>query len=313
MKKVLIFGAGGFVGKYLCEEMIHHGYLVEASDVHRTEAILDAVGFFPCNILDAEQVEALLIDRQPDYIVNLAAISSVGTSWKMPAMTMNVNVTGALNILEAARKLTHSPEILFIGSSEEYTASAEAISEKTELNANNPYGISKMAQEKFVELYRLRYGLKIHYVRSFNHTGVGQRDSFVLPSFCRQTAEIESTGKPGTIHVGNINVQRDFSDVRDIVRAYRMILESNQDKTIYNVGSGKAYRLKDLLQYIISLSSQKITIVVDEDKYRPVDTTLVLCDCHKIQEELGWEPQYVIQDTLKEMYQFYLKQCRTNP
>ena len=312
MKKVLIFGAGGFVGKYLSEEMINHGYVVEGSDMQKTDNILDAVGFFPCNILDTEKVAALIQERQPDYIVNLAAISSVGASWNMPAMTMSVNVVGALNILEAAKKLQKMPEIMFIGSSEEYVPSSSATSEDTELNANNPYGISKMTQEKFAEMYRQRYGMRIYYVRPFNHTGIGQRDSFVLPSFCRQAAEIESSGKPGTIHVGNLEAKRDFSDVRDIVRAYRLILESGNYGTVYNVGSGEAYSLKDILNHIIAFSNQKIDVVVDEDKYRPIDTPLVLCDYHKIKSELGWEPQYSIFDTLKEMYQYYLQQSKKN-
>lgn len=306
MKKAFIFGIGGFVGKYLSTELINHGYAVEGSDIQRTESVRKDVEFFACDILNGDAVSELIQQRKPDYIINLAAISSVGASWKMPAMTMSVNVTGALNILEAARKSEPMPQIMFIGSSEEYLQTIEAISEKTPLDANNPYGISKVTQEKYVGLYRQRYGMKIYYVRPFNHTGVGQRDTFVLPSFCKQAAEIENSGKAGTIHVGNLEAKRDFSDVRDIVRAYRMILESNLDEYIFNVGSGKAYSLKELLEYIISLSTQEIDVFIDPEKFRPVDTPVVLCDNTSIKEVLGWQPEYSIFDTLKDIYQSYL-------
>jgi GDP-4-dehydro-6-deoxy-D-mannose reductase len=308
MKKALIFGIGGFVGKYLSAELIENRYCVEGADLHRTASVPADIDFFACNILDADAVSQLIHDRKPDCIINLAAISSVGVSWKMPGMTMSVNVNGALNILEAAKGLAVRPRVLFIGSSEEYRSSEHAMSEETPLEANNPYGISKMTQERFAELYRNRYGMKVFYVRPFNHTGPGQRDDFVLPSFCQQTAKIELTKKPGVIHVGNLKAKRDFSDVRDIVRAYRMVLESEDSSKIYNIGSGSAYSLEELLKYIVSLSTQKIEIAVDSDKLRPADTPMILCNHDKIEKELGWKPKYSIFETLKELYQYYLQQ-----
>jgi GDP-4-dehydro-6-deoxy-D-mannose reductase len=214
---------------------------------------------------------------------------------------------GALNILEAAGKHARDAQILFIGSSEEYSQKDGAINENDPLCGNNPYGISKMTQEQFVECYRARYGLKIHYVRPFNHTGIGQRDSFVLPSFCKQAADLEASGIPGEIRVGNLTAKRDFSDVRDIVRAYRMILESPDDRVIYNVGSGKAYGLDEMLDYIVSLCKTEVKVVVDQERFRPIDTPIVLCDNSLIREKLGWEPEYSIFDTLKGMFEYYLK------
>ncbi|MCD8396004.1 MAG: GDP-mannose 4,6-dehydratase [Lachnospiraceae bacterium] len=300
-KKLLIFGIGGFVGPYLAREFQEHGYKVYGSDIAAKK--IDNVDFRQANILEVGSVDSLVSDIQPDMIVNLAAISSVGVSWKIPQTTMSVNVIGALNIMEAVRKLDTNPRIMFIGSSEEYEESNEPISEQTPLNANNPYGISKMAQERFAEIYRERYGMQIYCVRSFNHTGIGQKDSFVLPSFCKQVAEIEKSGKPGTIKVGNLAVERDFSDVRDIVRAYRMIIESDDCTKIINVGSGEAYSLTELLEYIVSLSSQKIEIEVDPERFRPVDTRRICCDTSYINEEIGWKPKYVIFDTLRNMYE----------
>ena len=260
MEKVLIFGAGGFVGSYLSREFLEHGYAVVGSDKETSGQLPPEVAFHPADLLNAAEVESLVNAVGPDIVVNLAAISSVGASWGIPQTTIEVNVVGALNILEAARKAEKKPRILFVGSSEEYVITEQAIDEETTLNASNPYGISKVTQENFAALYREHYGLRVYCVRPFNHTGVGQRDSFVLPSFCKQVAEIEKSGKSGTIQVGNLNIERDFSHVKDIVRAYRMIVEQDDCRVIYNVGSGTAYNLTELLQYVTKLSHQPISI-----------------------------------------------------
>ena len=309
MKKVLIFGIGGFVGAYLAKEFQSAGYKVYGSDIAQPKTEVSDVIFQAADLMNAESVEELVNEIAPDMIVNLAAISSVGASWNIPQTTMSVNVVGALNIMEAARKSGHMPKVMFIGSSEEYEMTDSDISEDTPLNANNPYGISKMAQERFAEVYRARYGMQIYCVRPFNHTGVGQRDSFVLPSFCKQAAEIEASGQPGVIHVGNLAAERDFSDVRDIVRAYRMIIESDDCTRIYNVGSGKAYSLQEMLDYIVGLISQPIEVQVDPERFRPVDQARICCDHSRITKELGWEPEHSIFDTLKEVYEAFLNQA----
>ncbi len=306
MEKVLIFGAGGFVGAYLSREFLDHGYTVVGSDRTSEAAMPEGVSYYSADLLKAADVEAVVRAVQPDIIVNLAAISSVGASWSMPQGTMEVNVIGALNLLEAARKAERKPKLLFVGSSEEYVITEQAIDEHTEINAGNPYGISKVTQENFAALYRERFGLPVYCVRPFNHTGVGQRDSFVLPSFCKQAAEIERSGQPGTIRVGNLRVRRDFSHVKDIVRAYRMILESGDCRRIYNVGSGTAYRLDELLSFICGLSHQPIRIEEDPARFRPSDQPRVCCDHRLITQELGWMPEYTVYDALKEMYAAFL-------
>ncbi|SHK55305.1 GDP-mannose 4,6-dehydratase [Hespellia stercorisuis] len=305
MSKVLIFGISGFVGKYLTQEFVNCGYSVFGSD-KLNSGIPNGIPFVEADLLNEIQVEKVISDIEPDMIVNLAAISSVSASWDIPQVTMSVNVIGALNILEAARKQDKKPRVMFIGSSEEYADSDKPINEETKLNANNPYGISKMAQERFATVYRERYDMAIYCVRPFNHTGVGQRDNFVLPSFCKQVAEIEKSGKAGVIQVGNLAAERDFTDVRDIVRAYRMIIESNDCTKVYNVGSGRAYSLRELLEYIVSLSNQDITVEVDPKRFRPIDTPRVVCNYNLIEKELGWKPEYRIKDTLKEIFEGYL-------
>ena len=305
MSRVLIFGAGGFVGSYLCKEFLNNGYKVSGTDKGEGSALPSEVDFYKTDLMQADEVKKLIGQIQPDIIVNLAAISSVGASWNMPQTTMAINVIGALNIMEAARKSEQKPRILFVGSSEEYVISENPLDENTQLNANNPYGISKVTQEQLAKLYREQYGLKIYCVRPFNHTGIGQRDTFVLPSFCKQVAEIDKSGKDGKIQVGNLKVKRDFSHVKDVVRAYRMIVESDNCNQIYNVGSGNAYSLEDMLTYIIGLSGQNIEIEVDQNRIRPTDQPVICCDRSLIGKELGWEPQYNVYDALREMYESY--------
>ena len=306
--KVLIFGAGGFVGRYLADEFKANGYRVIGSDIRVPEW---ADGSFHTNdLLDHDDVRSLISSELPQVIINLAAISSVGQSWKIPQTTISVNVVGSLNILQAVKECydaSSMPKVMFIGSSEEYALSDKPLDEGSPLDANNPYGISKMTQERFANLYRSEYGIKVYCVRAFNHTGIGQADNFVLPSWCKQAAEIDKSGNPGTIKVGNLSVRRDFSDVRDIVRAYRMIIERGDPEKIYNVGSGIAHSLEDMLKRIISYSNVDIKYEVDPARIRPTDTPVICCDNSLIKDELGWSPEFDIYDTLREMFEHYRK------
>lgn len=305
MKKVLIFGAGGFVGRYLTQEFIDNGYQVVGSDKVNSGVLPSEVKFIEADLLNADVVLQLFAAEEPDFVINLAGISSVGASWSIPQTTISVNVIGALNIMEAARRSEKKARLMFIGSSEEYVISDYPMNEDRPLNASNPYGISKVMQEQFAQMYRKNYGLQIYCVRPFNHTGVGQKNSFVLPSFCKQVAEIGKSGKSGVMKVGNLTVKRDFSHVKDIVRAYRMIIESDDSSLIYNVGSGQAYSLGDLLDYIIGLSNVEIKIDVDPDRFRPTDQPVVCCDYTLIKNRLGWEPEYSVFDALKEMFEYF--------
>jgi len=307
MKKVLIFGVGGFVGPYLAQEFLDEGYIVYGSDIVKGDRLQDEVAFYQADLLNADAVAAIIHQLQPNIIINLAAVSSVGQSWKIPQKTIEVNVVGTLNILEAVKDMQSIPKILLVGSSEEYDVSDKPINELTILKANNPYGISKVAQERFANIYKVQYGMQIYHVRPFNHTGVGQKDTFVLPSFCKQAAEIEKSGKPGVIKVGNLTARRDFGHVKDLMHAYRLIVESPYCDTVYNVGTGKAHSLREMLNYIISLCSQPIKVEVDSERVRPIDNPVICCDYSKIKNELGWEPQYKVFDALKEMFNYYLE------
>lgn len=300
-KTLLILGVSGFVGSYLAAEFFNNGYDIYGADVQESDKLSEYIKFEKCDLLDNEAVKQLIYKVNPTYIINLAAVSSVGASWNIPQKTIEVNVVGSLNILEAVKALNKDIRVMFVGSSEEYAVSDVPIDENAPLDANNPYGISKVMQENLAKLYRERYGIKVYCVRSFNHTGVGQNENFVIPSWCKQVAEIEKSGKPGVIKVGNLEAERDFSDVRDIVNAYRLIIESENCSQVYNVGSGKAYKLSDLLEYIISLSSQEIIVEVDSDRFRPIDNKVICCDNSLIKKELGWCPKSSIFNVTREM------------
>lgn len=302
MNKALIFGIGGFVGPYLARELKEHGYEVFGTDTRDVEDSFRFDGYLKCNILDKENVKKVIEVFQPTHIINLAAVSSVGQSWKMPELTMQVNVNGTLHIFESCLALNIKPRILLIGSSEEYVPCDHPMDEKTPINANNPYGISKVAQEQFAKIYREKYDWDIFCVRAFNHIGVGQRPTFVIPSWCKQVADIEKGLQEPIIRVGNLNVSRDFTDVRDIVRAYRMIIESDNPNNVFNVGSGKALLLNELLTTIISFSTKKIEVLSDDSLKRTIDNNVICCNNSKINSCLGWKPQISILDTLESIF-----------
>lgn len=287
MPRTLVFGASGFVGGYLVRELEGAGHEVLTAN-------------FPAvNLLDREAVERAVRESRPDYIVNLAAVSSVGQSWKDPVETVEVNVRGTLHLLSAIREFSPNAKTLLIGSAEEYAPKNSPLKETDPLEASNPYGISKIAQENFAELYRKKYGLKIICTRSFNHTGVGQLPTFALPSFCKQVAEIDRSGKPGKIFVGNLEAVRDFSDVEDVVHVYRMLLENDLDFDVCNVGSGKAFSLRELLGKIVGLSMVEIEVVTDPSRLRPVEIPCICADNSRIQKFWRGTP---IEDTIRKMF-----------
>ena len=291
--KVVIVGASGFVGGYLARELEFAGHTVVKADLPELD------------LLNAAQVDALIAGHNPDAVVNLAAISSVGASWKKPDLTISVNVNGTLNLLEAVRKHAPQAKTLLIGSAEEYAISKgeSRLKETDPLEASNPYGISKIAQENFAHLYRKKYGMSIVCTRSFNHTGVGQTTTFALPSFVKQVAEIDKSGKPGKIFVGNLSAWRDFSDVEDVVHVYRMLLENENEFDIYNVGSGIANKIEDLLKdVILKFTPVDIEIAIDPEKVRPVETPYLCADNSRVKKYWNGTD---IRTTLKKMFDHY--------
>lgn len=288
--RTLVIGAAGFVGGHLINELKKAGHTTFSADIPQY------------NLLNKEGIEKLVQDFVPNYIVNLAAISSVGASWKNPVQTVEVNIKGTLHLLDAIQKFVPNAKTLLIGSAEEYARKETPITEDDPLEASNPYGITKIAQENFAELYRQKYGMKIVCTRSFNHTGIGQTTAFALPSFVKQVADIFKSGRPGEIRVGNLNAIRDFSDVEDVVHVYRLLLENENKFNVYNVGSGIAHKLSHLLNYIVSLANIDIKISTDPEKFRPVDLPYLCSDNARI-KALGYWKATDIHETLKKMFE----------
>lgn len=307
-KRALVIGINGFVGPYLADELLANGYEVVGCGVERQSALEPLSEYLVCDITNYEQIRNVIKRLRPDFVINLAAISSVGLSWKIPKTVFDINAGGTLNLLEAIRELgfQERTRILIVGSSEEYEPSDKPLNENDTLDASSPYGISKANQERIAELYGLFFGIQIVRTRSFNHTGVGQPESFVLPSFCKQVAAIANGSQEPVISVGNLEVRRDFSDVRDVVRAYRLLLENEACiGEAYNVGSGKAYQLNELLATIIDLSGLNIDIRVDPERFRPQDNPFIQADICKITQATGWQPVHGIAETLGDMLRYF--------
>jgi len=310
--KALIIGVAGFVGRHLAIELINAGWDVSGT---RLPSEVTSLGFpvHELNILNATAIGDLLARTNPDCIFHLAAQSSVSVSWKKPALTVDVNIKGVVNLLESVRELENPPRVLLIGSGEEYgyiLPDELPINEDTALRPGNIYAGTKIAQGLLGQIYARAYGLEIIIIRAFNHIGPGQTDTFVVPSFCRQVAEIEAEGSAGIIKVGNLEAKRDFTDVRDIVKAYRLLAERGESGVIYNVGSGRSISIRDILDMIIEQSGA-IKIENDQARMRPSDTPVIEADISRLAECTGWRPEIAIETTLKDVLNEWRKRSCT--
>ena len=301
--KALIIGVTGFVGKYLVDELSCAGWDVSGTRLPTESADLD-IPVYGLDILDAASVKNLLRKVSPDHVFHLAAQSSVAISWKQPALTVDVNIKGVVNLLEAVREMETPPRVLLIGSGDEYgyiQPEELPICEDTALRPGNIYACTKIAQGMLGQIYARAYGLEIVIIRAFNHIGRGQTDTFVVPGFCKQIAEIESKNDKGYIKVGNLEVKRDFTDVQDIVKAYHLLAEKGESGEIYNVGSGNSIAIADILEILIKLSNVKIIVEQDPQRMRPSDTPEVRADISKLVECTGWKPEIALEDTLRDV------------
>ena len=267
--KALIIGAAGFVGGYLISELSERGFEVSATKLPFETLSIESAPkcrVFDLDVTDASATNKLITELRPDRIFHLAAQSSVKASWEKPELTLKVNVIGALNVLEACRALKEtgaSPRVLMIGSAEEYGKVAPEecpIREDRTPTPKNIYALSKMTQNHLGNIYSEAYGLDIINVRAFNHTGPMQSATFVVADFCAQVARIEAGLQAPIISVGNLDAMRDFTDVRDIVRAYTMLSDNGKAGETYNVGSGKATCISDVLELIIKKAKCEIQV-----------------------------------------------------
>lgn len=315
MKKALIIGAAGFVGKYLIQHLELSGNIeVYATKLANEEIILSNESntqVYNLDILKKEEIITLLYAIRPDYIFHLAAQSSVSVAWKNPAVTIDVNIKGAVNVLDAVRELYYKPRLLLIGSGEEYGHIEDCetpIKETNHLRPGNIYAATKVCQNMIGNIYAQAYDMNVMMVRAFNHIGPGQASIFVVSDFCRQVAEIEKGLREPVMYVGNLAAKRDFTDVRDVVRAYTMLIEKGVPGETYNVGSGQAFEIKEILHKIVALSSKHIEIRIDQNKIRPVDVPIIEADVTKIRQITGWCKEISLEQTIQETLDYWRKE-----
>ncbi len=310
--KALIIGAAGFVGGYLADHLQNEcGWSVCVTKMPQEVCLIENVEIYNLDILEKQAIEQLLEQVAPDYIFHLAAQSSVAVSWKRPDLTVDVNIKGCVNVLEAIRNMEKKPRVLLIGSGEEYgpvKQEENPVKETQMLQPGNIYAATKVCQNMIGKIYADAYQMDVMMVRAFNHIGPKQAPLFVVSDFCKQVAEIEKGQKEPVMYVGNLSAMRDFTDVRDIVRAYAMLIQRGTAGETYNVGSGKAIEIRELLNKILQLSTKEIKVEIDEKKLRPVDVKIVEADVSKLVEETGWARRFELEDTLKDILEYWREQ-----
>lgn len=312
MKKALIVGAAGFVGRYLIEHLHAKGdYEIYATKLpNDILTVSEGVKVKICdlNILDKDNIVKTLYEIRPDYIFHLAAQSSVSVAWRNPTMTVDINIKGAINLLDAVRELYYKPRVLLIGSGEEYGHIREEetpINEENHIRPGNIYAATKCCQNMIGKIYSQAYDMDVMMVRAFNHIGPGQAPIFVISDFCKQVAEIELGLKEPVMHVGNLAAKRDFTDVRDVVRAYELLIEKGVPGETYNVGSGHAYAIREILDKIIAISGKEINVEIDPAKIRPIDVPIIEADVTKLIEATGWKKEILLDQTLNETLNYW--------
>ena len=307
--KALVVGGGGFVGPYLVRHLKDElGYEVTVTKTEKETLAMDGAVVKNLDILDKNQISELLNEEKPDYLFHLAAKSSVAYSWKNPTLTVDVNIKGCVNLLEAVKDADEKPRVLLIGSGEEYGHIKKdecPIIEDNVLRPGNIYAATKSCQNMLGKIYSDAYGLDIMMVRAFNHIGPNQTPVFVVADFCKQVADIEKGKQEPVIYVGNLSAKRDFTDVRDVVKAYALLVKGGKRGETYNVGRGHAVAIEDILKEIVSMSDKDIEVKVDEKKLRPVDVPIIEPDIEKIKKEVGWEPVIELRQTLEETLEYW--------
>lgn len=309
MKKALIIGAAGFVGNYLIDHIQKDCiWSIIVTKMPHEKIEKNGVDVRNLDIMDKQPLGDLLNEICPDYIFHLAAQSSVALSWKKPGLTVDVNIKGTLNVLDAIRELDYKPRVLLIGSGEEYgyvKPSEVPVNEDNVLRPGNIYAATKACQNMLGKIYSQAYGMDIMMVRTFNHVGPNQAPLFVVSDFCKQVAEIEKGLHEPVMRVGNLSARRDFSDVRDVVRAYTLLMEYGQAGENYNVGSGKAIAIQEILDMILSFAKTSITVEVDPARLRPVDVPVIEADVTKLEVCTGWKREIELERTIEETLEYW--------
>jgi GDP-4-dehydro-6-deoxy-D-mannose reductase len=315
--RVLVTGVGGFVGAHLA------GYLRRKPEVELIGIVkgveprrsdLPGVRVLTIDLEDAAAADAAIAEARPDRIVHLAAQSSVRASWDDPTGTFRANVHGLIHLMEALRRRSWSPRVLVVGSADEYGRADELpITEEAPLRPTSPYAASKVAQGYVALQYALSVRMPVIRTRTFPHTGPGRTDLFAESSFARQAAEIQAGRRPPVLSVGNADVVRDFTDVRDVVRAYWMLLERGEPGQVYNVCSGTGVSLREIATRLLALAGVRAEVRVDPERLRPGDIPALVGDPTRLRQATGWEPRIGLQQTLRDLLDYWRAHVSDEP
>jgi GDP-4-dehydro-6-deoxy-D-mannose reductase len=308
--KALITGVSGFVGHYLALNLLANGYKVWGSTRKKTTDPIEGLQVIKMDFSNQEELRSVLEEIKPDVVFHLSGQSSVKYSWDRIEETFQSNLMDTINLLEAIKhsSLITSIKVISVGSSEEYGMVSELpITENTTINPINPYGLSKHSVGILARYYNNHFGVNIIHARAFNHIGPGQMLGFVTSDFTKQVVDIEMGNVEPVLYVGDLSSKRDFTDVRDIVEAYRLLFEKGDSGQTYNVCSGVCTSIRDILESIVSMSSKSIEIIVDEKKLRPNDVPEYYGSNKKLTEITGWSPKIQIKTSLYDIYQYWKK------
>lgn len=314
MPKALITGITGFAGSHLAEYLLAntdctvYGTFRWRSKRQNIGHLQNKVRLVECELKDANSVSEIIAQIKPDYIFHLAAQSYVPTSWNSPSDTFINNIIGQLNLFEAVREFAPSAIIQIACSSEEYGLvypDEVPITEESPLRPLSPYAVSKVAQDLMAYQYFQSYGLQTIRTRAFNHTGPRRGEVFVTSNFAKQISEIQLGLKEPIIYVGNLEAQRDFTDVRDVVRGYWLAVTKGKPGEVYQICSGRAWPIYRVLDFLIELSGVKVEVKQDPKRMRPSDVPLLLGSYEKLEKQTGWQPEIPLEQSLADLLGYW--------
>jgi GDP-4-dehydro-6-deoxy-D-mannose reductase len=299
--RVLITGVTGFVGRHLVTELAAHGHTVCGFDMGTPPDRLALEAFHPGDILDAAALRRAVSACAPEACVHLAGCAFVPAGQDSPLRMLDVNLMGTLRVLDAFRETCPAAKLLVVSSAHVYGSSprAAAIVETDLFDPESFYAVAKAGADSAARLYACQYDMPILVARPFNHIGPGQSPLFVVASFAQQVKAIAAGGEP-VIRVGNLDSRRDFTDVRDVARAYRLLLERGRPGNAYNIASDRLARIGDILQHLCDLAGVAPRIVQDAARYRP-DLPAPVLDTARLRADTGWAPEFTLEQTLRDV------------
>ncbi len=316
--KALITGISGFVGSYLAEHLQALGWQVAGTVFGPYKNIIDLCGkleLYPAELSRLDVMTFVLEQAQPDVIFHLAAQPLVSASLRDPWPTLETNIRMQLNVLEGVRQVNPDCRVLVVGSGEEYglvRTDELPVHEDCPLRPLNAYALSKVAQDLMGLQYFLTHKLHVIRVRPFNHIGPRQRPGFVAPDFASQIAAAEQGQRPPVMKVGNLDARRDFCDVRDVVRAYVLLITEGEPGQVYNVGSGESHSIQEVLNGMLALSRVPIEVRQDLERMRPADIPEIVCDASRLRERTGWQPTIPFEQSIQDILEYWRRETTQN-